>query len=177
MSDPIQIEGDVGARLSEILGRLNNPRSLLATLGRRLGQQSVRTTFARGGRPAWSRPKYRDGQRGRDTGRLMNSFTSGSPGEIFELGTYQVQFGTNVEYAGTQNYGAEKGEYGSGMVTVAPFTRRNKSGGTSNVRGHQRMMQFPFGKIEALNFMALHPEDVEDFRDVADQWIMEGRDG
>jgi phage gpG-like protein len=209
MSDPIKIEGDVGEQLSAILDRLENPGPMLETLGR-LGQQSVRTTFARGGRPdKWPAPKHRDGQRGRDTGRLMGSFTRGAAGEVFELGKYSIAFGTIVDYAGTQNFGAKKGEYGTHTVTVPahsvssyevpahsvlPHTRKNPKGemDTVYVRGYTvaahsvlphtqstytKQQEVPWGDIPALNFLTLHPEDVEDFAEIVDDWIMEGNDG
>lgn len=203
MTDYVKIEGDVGERLVEILGRLENPGPMLETLGR-LGQQSVRRTFAMGGRPdKWPDPKHRDGQRGRDTGRLMNSFTRGGAGEVFELGSYRIAFGTNVVYAPTQNFGAKQGEFGEVEVnvpshSVPPYEvqsysvlphSRNTKYGTVYVRGYtvaahsvlahtrstySKKQQVPWGDIPALNFLTLHPEDVEDFEEIVEEWIMEG---
>lgn len=205
MSDPVRIEGDVGEQLTEILDRLENPGPMLEQLGR-LGQQSVRRTFDLGGRPnKWSPPKYRDGQRGRLSGRLANSFGAGKPGEVFERGQYSIAFGTNVEYAGTQNFGAKKGEYGTHTVnvpshnvpgfdvpgySVLPHSRDTKYG-TVYVRGYTvvahgvpahtrsaytKQQELPWGDIPALDFLKLMPEDVEDFIDEVDEWIMSGGD-
>ena len=204
--DPIKIEGDVGEQLVAILSRLENPGTMLAQLGR-LGQQSVRTTFARGGRPdAWPEPKHREGQRGRDTGRLMNSFTRGGAGEVFELGSYSIAFGTNVVYAGVQNFGAKKGEFGTQTVTVPahqvpgyevpahsvlPHTRDTKHGEVY-VRGYTvsahsvlphtkgaytKEQTLPWGDIPALDFLKLMPEDIEDFEEVVNEFIMNGEVG
>lgn len=204
-NDPVRIEGDVGEQLTEILDRLENPGPMLEQLGR-LGQQSVRRTFDLGGRPnKWSPPKYREGQRGRLDGFLMNSFSRGMPGEIFELGQYRVAFGTSVEYAGTQNFGAKMGEYGTKTVqvpshsvpsyevpghSVLPHNRETKHG-TVYVRGYtvaahsvlphtraaySKDQQIPWGDIPALNFLTLHHEDVEDFAELVDDWIMSGKD-
>jgi phage gpG-like protein len=103
----------------------------------------------------------------------MNSFSRGMPGEIFELGQYQIAFGTNVEYAATQNFGANRGEFGSGLVSIPRHARETKSG-TVYVRGHQRIMHFPWGDIPALNFLKLMPEDVDDFEELADELVMSG---
>lgn len=206
MSDPVQIEGDVGERLVAILSRLENPGPMLEILGR-LGQQSVRTTFASGGRPdTWPDPKYREGQRGRDTGRLMNSFTRGGAGEFFELGSYSITFGTNVVYAGPQNFGAAKGEFGTKTVTVPahevpahevpahsvlPHTRSTKHGdvyvrgytvNAHSVLPHTRSaytkeQELPWGDIPALDFLKLLPEDIEDFEEVVEEFIMNGEVG
>lgn len=176
MGEPVKIEGDVGERLVALLSRLENPGPMLEALGR-LGQQSVRTTFARGGRPgSWSPPKYREGQRGRLSGRLQASFGAGQPGEIFELGSYSIAFGTNVVYAPTQNFGAKRGEFGTHTVTV-PAHERNTKHGPVYVRGHQRTQQIPWGPIEPLNFLKLLPEDIADFEEVVEEFIMNGEVG
>lgn len=67
---------------------------------------------------SWEKLKHRSGTPLNDTGRLKNSIT-------FEADSSSVEVGTNVEYAGTHQFGAEKGQYGKnipwGDIPARPF--------------------------------------------------------
>ncbi|MBW2688315.1 MAG: phage virion morphogenesis protein [Deltaproteobacteria bacterium] len=171
MSDAIQIEGDLAERINRILSRLQHRKPMLDTIGR-LGAQSVRTNFDVGGRPnTWDALKHRDGQPLRDTGRLQASFIPGAPGSIFDVAEDSVSFGTNLIYAALQNFGADKGEFGTVAASVRAHTRVTIHG-TVSVRSHTRTMQTPFGKIPARRFLMLQSEDIDDAEDAAESHIM-----
>lgn len=116
-------------------------------------QQSVKYNFTVGGRPEkWAPLKYRKGQPLRDTGRLMNSISGQVVGD-------KGLVTTNVVYAGTHNYGAKQGSYGTKSVKVKAHTRNGRHGKQS-VRSHTRRQQLPWGPIPKREFMIAQDSDI-----------------
>lgn len=131
-------------------------------------RESIRTNFARGGRPeSWRRLRTRQGQPLRDTNRLMNSITS-------VAGKDSVRVGTNVEYAGLHQYGARKHSFGTFTVQVGPHYRATKSGKQAGVRGHTRRVKLPWGDVPARPFVMIQAEDVPEIQAILARHIIQG---
>lgn len=98
--------GNADAVLAQLLEKLRNKQPILKAAGR-IVQQSIKRNFAESGRPKkWTKllkpSKRRGGKSAKplvDTGRLRNSFTSGSGDSVYELKEGELDVGTNVEYA------------------------------------------------------------------------------
>jgi hypothetical protein len=91
----IDVSGPAGD-LAEIGRKMRSPRPLLLAVGL-MGLQSgvVRLNDVLG-------KKSKDAVR---TGRLAASLSLGGPDSVFELGEYQVEFGSNLPYAAQVQYG------------------------------------------------------------------------
>ena len=97
--------GNVEVVLAQLLEKLRDKQPVLKAAGR-IVQQSIKRNFAESGRPEkWAKLKRPSKKRGGksakplvDTGRLMNSFTSGGD-SAYELKEGELDAGTNVEYA------------------------------------------------------------------------------
>lgn len=161
--------GDMARRGSDLKPALSAVGALI--------KESIRTNFARGGRPSpWKAIKNREGQPLRDTGRLMNSITR-------QATASEVRVGTNVVYAAVQHLGAKRGSFGTKMATVKQhsrtmqvvFGRRLKTPKTVTVGTHQRRMALPWGDIPARPFMMVQDDDILDIRDIISRYLMEGK--
>lgn len=159
--------GQVNKMLGELTDRMTNSTPAMRKIGA-IGRESVRTNFARRGRPVpWKGLKLRRGQPLRDTNRLMNSITS-------QPGKDSVRIGTNVVYAGVHHFGARKHSFGTFTVQVRPHTRATRSGGEASVRGHARKVKLPWGDIPARPFMVLQDEDWHEIREILAKHIIGG---
>lgn len=153
--------------LEGITDRMTDSTAAMRKVGA-IVRESNRTNFARGGRPnKWEKLKRRQGQPLRDTNRLMNSITS-VPAKS------SVRVGTNVVYAGVHNYGASRGEFGTGTVQVGPHYRTGKSGKQFGVRGHTRRVKLPWGDIPARPFILVQKEDGPEISAILAKHIIKG---
>lgn len=97
----------------------------------------------------------------RDTGRLANSITSRAT-------KTQAIVGTDVIYAGTQQFGARKGQYGKSTFTqkVKSHSRKSRKGKAHTVKAHSRTMTLPipWGNIPARPFLPVDglPKELRD---------------
>lgn len=156
--------------------RVTNRKRAMEAIGA-LAKESIKTNFAQGGRPdSWPRPKHRDGQPLRATGRLMNSIGKQVDGNT-------VYVGTNVVYAAPMHFGAKKGSFGTFVhmvkthqrqVTQA-FGKQLKFPVWATVGAHAREVSLPWGDIPARPFMLLQDEDVVEIKELLGTWIMEGK--
>lgn len=80
-----------------LIGNLSPPR-IGDAIGRRMALTYLPQLFRKGGDPPWPKPKYRDGQPLRDTGRLGGSF-------VYSITYTGTEISTNVIYAGPQHRG------------------------------------------------------------------------
>lgn len=159
------------ARLQEVLAksieRCENKQQALRAVGA-IVRESIRTNFREGGRPekwdaskrgeADSIPKRRVGTL-RDTNRLMNSFTIKADQE-------RVIVGTNVVYAATHNYGAEKYSFGTVVAKVPEHYRTFRGRFKIKVKAHDRKMKLPWGTIPARPFMHITTDDIADIEEI-----------
>lgn len=136
-------------KVSEKLGK-----DAVLQMGVDIVQQSVKQNFIAGGRPTkWAPLKYRKGQPLRDKGMLANSIS----GQVSNGKGYVT---TNVEYAGTHNYGAKKGEFGTKNTKVKAHSR-TRNGASHKVRSHSRRQALPWGDIPQREFMTVQvPGDI-----------------
>lgn len=154
--------------VGEVADRITHNRQILEAIGH-IGEDSIRTNFAAGGRPTpWTPLKHRDGQPLRDTGRLMNSIGHQVDGDT-------VLIGTNLVYAAVHNFGAKKGSFGAVVAKVREHARKTRSGNSTTVRAHTRTVKIPWGDIPAREFMLLQDEDVIEIKGLLVDWIMEGK--
>lgn len=80
-----------------LIGGLS-PQRIGEVMGRRMALTYLPQLFRKGGDPPWPKPKYRDGQPLRDTGRLGGSF-------VYSITSTGAEIYTNVIYAGPQHRG------------------------------------------------------------------------
>lgn len=157
--------------LEGVTDRMTDSSPAMRKIGS-LVKESVRTNFARGGRPvSWAKLKTRHGQPLRDSNRLMNSITR-------EAKKDSVKVGTNVVYAAVHHFGARKHSFGSFAFTVAEHARtiaRGKNKGKkTTVRQHRRTVKLPWGNIPARPFMLLQQEDVPEIQTILAKHIIQG---
>lgn len=95
--------------LNKIGSKLKNVYPELRAATNTFGFKDIIEHFKQERGPAgrWARLKYRKGKALQDTGRLRNSLLPGS-GMQERVGNNAVLLFTNVEYAGTHNYGKGK---------------------------------------------------------------------
>lgn len=94
-----------------------------------------------------------DNQILRDSGRLANSI-------VFKATSNMVEVGTNVIYAGTHQFGAKKGQYGTFVARIRAHLRKITKPGKKrkakvNIGDHIRRVIVPWGDIPARPFMPI----------------------
>ncbi len=103
-----------------------------------------------------------------DTGRLRGSLV-GSRGKdaIRRLTPTALFFGTNVEYAGKQQFGGTNKAW-SGVVFVGNFKRRapGKKRRTIHVNPHKRRGHLPATRVPARPFLVVKTRDVLVFNEI-----------
>lgn len=96
-----------------------------------------------------SRRRKRSSKQLVDSGQLRTSISAKATSDTAIVGT-------NKEYATTQNFGANKGEFGTTQIreTVREHTRRRR-GKTENVRAHtrRRAVSSPWGNIPSRKYL------------------------
>ncbi|RLC25798.1 MAG: phage virion morphogenesis protein, partial [Deltaproteobacteria bacterium] len=120
----------VRLELEALIKRYLNPRPLMKAIGQ-VVRTSVLKNFEHEGRPGWQKGHKKAGQTLTDSGHLKNSIA-------IAAGKDSVAIGTNVIYAGTHQFGAEQGYYGTHIVRVPAHKRRSKNDNTYNVRTHTK---------------------------------------
>ena len=155
----IEVEsGEVGALLERFLTRFRDRRPALAEIGEAL-VSSTQNRFEKGRGPdmtywkASRRARLSGGQTLVDTARLRNSIN-------YRATNNRVVVGSNAKYAGTHQFGAKQGEFGTVAVKVKAHARR---GGT-RVKAHVRNQSLPWGDIPARPFLGLDREDRREIR-------------
>jgi len=137
--------------LEAIQQRLGHMRPAMRIIG-----ETVRTSIVRnfevGGRPKKWEKSQRGGQTLVDTARLKNSLTVAADDSA-------VAVGTNVVYAGTHQFGAKQGSFGSVTAQIKTHMRRAASGKAYTVKAHTRQMMLPWGDIPARPFLLVQEED------------------
>jgi len=105
----IEVSGPAGD-LTEIGRKMRNPRPLLRAVAiQGMDSATVRLNDVLG-------KKSKDAVR---TGRLAASLTVGNADSVFELGEYQVEFGSNLPYAAQVQYGGTIPRDGPGTKALA----------------------------------------------------------
>ncbi|MEW5804926.1 MAG: phage virion morphogenesis protein [bacterium] len=88
---------------------------------------------------------------------------------------FTAEAGTNVKYATTMHFGAQKGEFGEKTFVqrVKEHVRKSKTGKTSTVKAHERTvtLKLPWGDIPARPVMVLQPEDIVDISDLINGYL------
>jgi len=86
----------------------------------------------------------------RDTGHLMNGIS-------YTAGKDSVIIGPNVPYAGTHQFGAAKGSFGTFAVRIAEHMRRvaGKKRKKIKVSAYVRRVKVPWGTVPARPFMPI----------------------
>ena len=92
--------------LTPIMQEIGQAVDTHTMLGFRAGTDPYGNPWAPLSETTLSRRRGGGGQPLRDTARLQNSFS-------YQAGPTSVEYGTNVEYASTHQYGASKGAYGA----------------------------------------------------------------
>ncbi|GBC62490.1 phage virion morphogenesis protein [Desulfonema ishimotonii] len=145
-------EREVAELLGRVAGRLSDLTPVMTEIGEILVADSA-DNFEAGRGPDGSRwetsqrVKISGGQVLLNTGRLRNSIS-------YEAGKRRVSVGTSVKYAGTQQFGAKRGAFGTVAVTVPAHTR-HRNGKTVRVRSHTRTQKLPWGDIPAREFLGI----------------------
>lgn len=105
-----------------------------------------------------------------DTGELRASITSRATKTVAIVGT-------NKKYAATQNFGANKGEFGTTQIkeTVREHTRRRR-GRTETVRTHtrNRNVNSPWGDIPARQFIGFSSNQIAKYKTLIRKYLKTG---
>ncbi|MBA3027448.1 MAG: hypothetical protein FP814_09765 [Desulfobacterium sp.] len=152
------------AKLSDMLKRFDDLTPVLQEIGE-IVRSSVERNFAAGGRPKWpqsNRVKESGGQTLSDTARLKRSFS-------VSVGTDSVTVGTNVVYAGVQQFGAKKGSFGTVTFAVKAHERKGRP-----VVAHKRTAALPWGDIPARPFLMIQHEDETEIKAALEAFFLEG---
>ena len=106
-----------------------------------------------------------------DTGELRASITSKATKTLAIVGT-------NKKYAATQNFGANKEEFGTTQIkeTVREHTRRRR-GKTETVRSHtrRRTISSPWGDIPAREFIGFSSNQKKTYTVVIRKYLRTGK--
>ncbi|MEW6378598.1 MAG: phage virion morphogenesis protein [bacterium] len=162
---------EVQTTFIQVAHRLEDMRPVFQDFQGRM-QRSISRNFAEGGRPVKWEPSKRALSRGRGKGKtgqtlrksgiLLNSLTG--PGSS-TTGPDFLEIATNVPYAKTHQYGAEKGSFGTVQVrvkqhTVKAFIRKGRPVREHTVREHTRLQKLPWGDIPARKFLLVQDSDI-----------------
>ncbi len=101
----------------------------------------------------------------RASGALMQTITRYSDSESAEVRA-------GVEYAAMQHFGAKKGSMGPQELLIRKHQRKTESGGTTEVREHRRKVKMPLADIPARPFMTIHPDAIEDMKDMLANYLL-----
>ncbi|MEW5803726.1 MAG: phage virion morphogenesis protein [bacterium] len=161
---------EVKAMFAQVAARLQDLRPVFQDFQGRM-QRSIGLNFQRGGRPDPWPPSKRALNRGRGAGKtgqtlrqrgiLLNSVTG--PG-AYTAGTDFLEIATNVPYAKTHQYGAEKGSFGTVTArvrthSVKPFLRKGKPVKGHERKEHPRKQKVPWGDIPKRRFLMVQASD------------------
>lgn len=108
---------------------------------------------------SWKKSK-RNGKTLSDTGALKRSVS-------YSTSSDSVTVGTNLVYAKTMQFGAEKGSLGSGKAQVKSFTRKNGQ----KVRSHTRAFVAPWGNIPARPFIGISNSQMKKYRKMMAEYL------
>lgn len=170
MADPgarITVDDEeVKKALGKILNRIKNPRPMLAEIGETM-VSSTQDRFESGRSPEgkpWPkshRTRVGGGQVLVDTARLKNSVN-------YQVRSDEVAVGTNVKYAGTHQFGAKRGSFGTVSARIPEHVR---SGGI-RVRSHTRTMKLPWGDIPARPYLGISDSDRREIVQIAEDELL-----
>lgn len=161
---------EVQVRIAQVAHRLADLRPVFQDFQGRM-QRSISLNFQRGGRPdpwtpsqralARGRGANKTGQTLRKSGVLLNSLTG--PG-AYTSGPDFLDISTNVPYAKTHQFGAEKGSFGTVAARVRAHTRKaylrkGKPIREQSVKAHTRSQKLPWGDIPQRRFLLVQRSD------------------
>jgi len=156
----------INSLLRRIASRIDDLTPIMRNIGESI-RTSVEDNFEAEGRPVkWqqsARVRFEGGKTLTDTARLRNSIS-------VKADKKSVAVGTNVKYAGTHQFGARRGEFGTITASVKAHTRK-RGGKTIAVRAHQRRVQLPFGNIPKRPFLMVHDEDRREISRMLNDYI------
>lgn len=156
--------------LEGLAARFGDLTPLMRNIGeivRERAMQSFASSASPDGKP-W-KPSFRALRQGGktliDTAILRNSIN-------IRPGPASVEVGTPIVYAGTHQFGAKRGSFGTVNAIVKAHLRRSKKGAESSVRKHTRRVALPWGDIPARPFLGIAPEDWNDIHDAILEYAM-----
>jgi len=160
---------EVKALLGRIQRRLADLTPAMKIIGSTI-QASVVRNFEVGGRPKWkplSRVTLKRRKKGGGILRVQG-MAGGLMGSIhYRAHNDRVIIGTNKIYAGTHQFGARKGSFGTIVASVREHMRRGHM-----VRAHTRRMAVPWGDIPARPFLMVQDEDWSEIREALNDFIV-----
>ena len=156
--------------IEELAERFGDLTPLMRNIGeiiRERAMQSFASSASPEGEP-W-KPSFRALRQGGktliDTAILRNSIN-------VRPGPTSVEIGSPIEYAGTHQFGAKRGSFGTVSAIVREHLRKSKKGTKYSVRKHTRQVALPWGDIPARPFLGIAPEDWNDIHDAIFEYAM-----
>jgi phage virion morphogenesis protein len=147
---------EIKALLKQIQQRSENTTPVMKTIGQIIRTSVVRN-FEKGGRPKWAgHSSLTEALRGAGKPVLRKQgMAGGLMGSMHVRATNdEVIVGTDKVYAGTHQYGAEKGSFGTFTFAVKSHQRKGRQ-----VKAHNRTAKLPWGDIPARPFLMVQDED------------------
>jgi len=156
--------------LEGLASRFGDLTPLMRNIGEIIRERAMQS-FASGTSPEgdpW-KPSFRAIRQGGktliDTAILRNSIN-------VRPGPGVIEVGTPIEYAGTHQFGAKRGSFGTVNVIVKAHLRKSRKGTEYGVRKHTRQVALPWGDIPARPFLGIAPEDWSDIHDAILEYAM-----
>jgi phage virion morphogenesis protein len=159
--------------LKQLGERLGDLTPLMRNIGEILKERAMQS-FASGESPegrTWKPSRRARLQRGKtliDTAVLRNSIH-------VQPGPRSVKVGTPIQYAGTHQFGAKKGSFGTVTAHIRAHQRKSRKGTRYSVRRHTRRVALPWGDIPPRPFLGVASEDWNDIHDAIARYAMKGR--
>lgn len=153
----------VRAIIEGLAARFGDLTPLMRNIGEIIRERAMQS-FASGASPEGApwKPSFRALRQGGktliDTATLRNSIN-------VRPGPTSVEVGSPVEYAGTHQFGASRGSFGTVSAIVREHLRTSKKGTKYSVRKHARQVALPWGNIPARPFLGIAAEDWNDIHD------------
>jgi len=172
----IELKND-DSRVMGLLGRMAQHMGDMTPVNKIIGsivRTSVIRNFEKGGRPKkWKKhSKATEARRGKGAKILMvQGLGAGLAGSIHvSAGRSSVTVGTNKAHAGTHQFGAKKGSFGTVSAQIRAHLRKGIT-----VKAHTRKMKLPWGDIPARPFLMVQDEDWTEIRAALADYTMGGK--
>jgi len=166
----------------QVLGRFGTIEPALQGMGE-VGLSEIYENFETQGRPKWkklSKGRIKDRKKVKKwPGQIL--VVKGVSGGLLGSIHYKVQPGSivwsaNKIYAALQHFGAQKGEFGTFVVTVKEYKRKIKGKRKKiTVKEHTRKIKLPWGNIPGRKYMHIPQEGVKNQEKVLIEYILLGK--
>lgn len=164
---------EVAALLEGIERRMEDQTPAFREIGEII-RESVMQNFREGRSPegaSWKPSKRAQSEGGKtliDTATLRNSIH-------VQPARDHVLVGTPIQYAGTHQFGAAKGSFGTRIINIPSHRRGSwKTGVPVYVHAHKREVRLPWGDIPARPFLGVRDSDWPSIKDALVHHLTKG---